>query len=854
MPTSKLENHWKLMNRFVLRTTGFPFAFIEKLNVDRLTNILENWLQIEEQKEILAKQFLHNYFDNMMDWEWRQTQIKEQQYVQVKKVKKYFIQRSPLPNHLFNWWQSRSYPAEWLEFPRDWNRLFQIEEQLLSDGEQQFNKEFIQKRVWLKELSSDPLFQEAVFLSSPSAHEALKRHVKAWETSDYNGPKRNKDIRKNELLIYSYLQRFCTKNDTTSFFGPINFGQFDPTSGEAITVEHTEEHKLQQRASFLSQWCVREMARKISQDPSVLPYISPRKNPLVRVRKGLATYHFIGKEKKLPSAYLSLLERIDGQTTPEELSKSLNMSLDTMMQMLKQLEKAGIIRHELELCATRIQQLEDLKEMVNRLPEHVGKHWRHFVEEAIHLRHNFEKVGWPDRMKHFQEAEKWLSTWYEEKVRRKEGKLYGDRLIITEDCVGSVKKLTIGHSLYQRIYSEGALLLEFLKIPAALRWLDYQTHALEAFEKIRRGRQSIAYSELIQIVDQRDNPFTSIRVKEFEQRASSLLTRTPEGYALLREHVEDLLQEYQPLVDQVFELMPFSLPSPDLMIVSKSPQELENGQFQIVVGEIHDDWSTIYDGVFGYFHPETTTLKKELQAMICSFPIWRQMSSVVSNRRHKHITPELPGWTIELASKSIKSQDKVIPMSEVEIARSKQFLTLRYQGQNLFLYPGDVRTVAHGAFSLPRIIPVELDSNEHAKDCYTDRIYLGNMVYQRKRWKITCDQVDDNIPSGFDLMKAGQKFKSRYGLPTQFFVKWKETEKPVFVDVRNYWALDWLFRTMKKTSTLELVEFLPNGDSLWWHGENGPQTCELRMGFTYSHKPFSTFMKKLEGDVVSETI
>lgn len=849
MLLSNREMKWKLMDRLILRTTGFPFHMVERLNSERATVSLEQWEDIQHRKENLAKKYLLSVYDLMVSWEWSQVG-EEKQYNKVKKARKHFLKRTPIPEEMVSWWLSRNYPKEWKEIPVAWNALFHKESQVLLEGKRSFEKEFGEVRAGLKEIAEDSRFQEAVYFSSPSAFKALERHIKLWQQAGEEGPCLNKEVRKNESLIFGYLQRLCTKNDTTSFFGPINYGRFDRNHAHSIEIQHTEGRTLQRKAASFSQWCIREMAARISSDPAVLRHIPPRKNPLVTFENKMMKYHFTDKTRTLPEVYLSLLKHIDGQRKLYELSRLTDVPIEKIEYMLGQLKKIEVIRHEIELCATRVPLLEDLRGIVEQLPSAVGDRWVSFVNEAVTLKDQFEASEWPEKARIFEAAEKWFGLWHQQEVRRKAGTLYGDRLILTEDCVGSVANLQIGGKLYDRLYKQSVLVLEFLKIPAALRWLDYQESALRIFEELREERRTISYTEIINGLDNPGVPFVSTRVKEFEEKASSLLRETSEGYVLDEQQVELLIREYEEMLDQVYSHTPISFPSPDLMIAANSMRDLEEGTYQIVLGEIHDDWSTIYDGVFGFFHPENEAVKNEMQDFISAFPISHQMSSVVSNRRHKHITPELPGWTIELASKSTKSSQHVIPIGEVNVVKQGERLILEYQGKEIVLYPGDVRTIAHGAFSLPRIISIDLLNT--LDQTPLSRIYIGEMVYQRKKWMIDTQNYECTaIPSGYELLTEGYKFKAANNLPTQFFVKWSMTEKPVFVDIRNYWACDWLFRIMKNSSSIEITEFLPGAEQLFWEGEQGRQTCEFRMGFTYSHQPYPT---KLEGVLVNESV
>ncbi len=77
-------------------------------------------------------------------------------------------------------------------------------------------------RTQLWELTKEPLFREAVFMSNPQVHGFLD----GWRGGLDAGKRRRKD-RKRERTLYRFLTRFTAKNDTTSFFGATSLGRLD---------------------------------------------------------------------------------------------------------------------------------------------------------------------------------------------------------------------------------------------------------------------------------------------------------------------------------------------------------------------------------------------------------------------------------------------------------------------------------------------------------------------------------------------------------------------------------------------------------------------------------------------------
>ncbi|MGD0067047.1 MAG: lantibiotic dehydratase, partial [Streptosporangiaceae bacterium] len=64
---------------------------------------------------------------------------------------------------------------------------------------------------------ADPVFQEAVTWQNPGLGQFLRDHDAG------PGAARRSKQRQRELVIANYLQRYCLKNDTIGFFGPVGW-------------------------------------------------------------------------------------------------------------------------------------------------------------------------------------------------------------------------------------------------------------------------------------------------------------------------------------------------------------------------------------------------------------------------------------------------------------------------------------------------------------------------------------------------------------------------------------------------------------------------------------------------------
>src|SRR5262249_53092602 len=90
--------------------------------------------------------------------------------------------------------------------------------------------------------------------------------------------RRNTQTRQHEALVASYLQRYCAKNDTIGFFGPVGWSSIDDEPG--IRVTHPVQGRpLAARVTYLEGWAVRAVMERHA--AALRPWLVPRGRPFV---------------------------------------------------------------------------------------------------------------------------------------------------------------------------------------------------------------------------------------------------------------------------------------------------------------------------------------------------------------------------------------------------------------------------------------------------------------------------------------------------------------------------------------------------------------------------------------------
>jgi Lantibiotic dehydratase, N terminus len=126
----------------------------------------------------------------------------------------------------------------------------------------------------LGEVARDPAFREAV---SWQSREALASAVNKLASNERASPARR--LRQEEVVA-SYWQRYCAKNDTIGFFGPLAWGSFD-VSGPAAAVR--AGGLVRERVVHLEVWAVEAVARAAGLDASLPMSPYPERDLRARV-------------------------------------------------------------------------------------------------------------------------------------------------------------------------------------------------------------------------------------------------------------------------------------------------------------------------------------------------------------------------------------------------------------------------------------------------------------------------------------------------------------------------------------------------------------------------------------------
>jgi len=656
--------------------------------------------------------------------------------------------------------------------------------------------------------------------------------------------------RRNEELVASYLQRYCTKNDMIGYFGPVCWGAWEEDSERAIDI--TKAGKLAKRTVYFEDWAIQTFADKISADGRMVPWLIPSRSPSVRL-EGDRLVMPAGAKIKLTHSQTTLLNACNGTATATQVAQVLLRnplngfnSAQEIFDMLAAFARQRRIHLGFGTPAgSRIPELH-----LRRLLEEIDDaEIREMALEPLvaleHARDHLEtSAGNPEAMvQAINKLNKVFEGAAETSAVRNHGETYGSRTIFYEDCL-SGSKVDFGPQLLNEIQPPLDLIL------SSARWF---CHALanvyrDSFEAVyatmAKSEKDINGEVVVDLPsfwlntiplfeDEKPEAIIALR-QELVNKWQSILnvSANQEVRLLSSTEIRSAVLDIFAAVDCGWAAARHH--SPDVMIAAENCEAIEKGEFQFVMGEIHVGLNTIMTNCVVNQHVDPNTLFDALHADFGE-PRLTNIFSIAASGQPLRTRPSIdPRHDIELCCsfEAIPLNPKTaLSVSDFVVARGPKGLVARSRdGLHIFdlldLFSDRLGQCASNLFS---IMP---------NTCYSPRIVIDKLVIQRRSWRFHCDDFHflDN-KSDSDNFHYMCNWARTLGLPRQVFVKYSWEKKPVYVDFASPLYVRMLVKQLLKDSqksknlpnVISFSEMLPSHEQLWMPlVDGGNCTSEFR--------------------------
>ncbi|SFP03817.1 Lantibiotic dehydratase, C terminus [Pseudomonas sp. NFACC24-1] len=714
----------------------------------------------------------------------------------------------------------------------DWNGLLE-QTATRTEADQQYQVYLERIRQGLIDFLDDDAVAEALFISNPAALTRARELIR--DRFAKNDTRKKQKLR----LGWSYAQRFCAKNDTSSFFGPLAWGRFDPQQTENMHVTYGDAW-IKDRSTFFENWAVQRLVEQINQqcpDPDCIP-LQLNAGCYLQAR---TLFMPIGKKQHLSPVTAQVLAYIndpeEGMPTLRGLLKAcVDTPADTLRDLLEHLVSKRIVRRGWQMSPRERKPIERMQRWLDdaAASETFSQTWQLLLERLESARRDYAK-GNLERRTQCLDTLNQLLVEAGVDLSRETGAMYVGRYPVYEDCSRNMN-ISLGQDMLKQINEDLAplMLIHQWLIKAIAHRLN------QAFIEVWKQRQN-AYTDIpVDFLDFLNAlapllPTIEERIViDLDQRLEKAWEEQLEGLAdnidvrLSVTDIERLISRLNVELDVThFEVFGSDYHSPDFLLSSPSVEAINRGDYTIIVGEVHPAVHTLCQPVAAPFGPFNIQVNQEVEA------IFQRPRLILADSPESYQRSHID-WPLQPSYRQL-----VLPSGGGCVATHQQFAA----GRAKVMYAhGRLQVVdALGQFSedLLCVYPTPMHRlgfalagsvvAKHDKR----RIWLGRALYKRASWLFSSDQLPQVKTSIDDLNHILQwrAWAVAQGLPRYAFIKIDSEPKPIFLDFDNPLSLDGISNALQSANQVKFSEMRPCPEELWLEQAQGRFCCEIRTTF-----------------------
>jgi hypothetical protein len=694
-------------------------------------------------------------------------------------------------------------------------------------------------------VDAQPRFREAITWQNPGLAQRLR--------DAGVGTGRRAQDRKRELLIANYMQRYCLKNDTIGFFGPVGWASADSCATGLVVIPG--EHLLARRTTYFEVWAIDKVAAAIARQGRELGWLRPRRTRSVFVDANVL-HRPHRKPVTLTDDELRVLLACDGGRTIRDIADDTgNPQAHVLLTRLAELGAVRLdldgpadawperlLRDKLELIAdpvARAAALEPVDQMVR-------------ARDAVAATDG-DPAG-------LREALAALDATFEEITgsapTRRAGANYAGRTLVYQDSVRDVR-VELGTVV------TGALAAPLGFVLDSARWLvndltdRYRAYFRELLdhESARAGGGPVLLQRLLTVaapnLRRREGELSAASTAELQRRWAMVLG-PPQSPS--RHHVS--ADAIRAKVAECFPGRPVAYSgarqqAPDIMLAAASAAEVERGNFLLVLGELHLATNTLDQRDFVEQHPDPARLVAAEQADRGPGRV-----NLIYGKDHPYVTSRTsppsalmdPGqlyWSADI-------NDSLEPPATATVLPGAA-MTVTRRGEDLIVgVPQSVAGPLCAGTSCAGTSCAELDFFEVIGDVmmmvlidafqlagpaeHRPRITIDKFVLTREQWTF---QVADSAwafaKDEQERYYLARRWRQEHELPERVFYRVPVELKPSHADFRSLVLVNLLAKHIRLTHAAghdkyTVTEMLPDTEQLWLTDRQGRgYSSELRI-------------------------
>jgi hypothetical protein len=692
----------------------------------------------------------------------------------------------------------------------------------------------------ITKIAQSPRFREAVAWQNPKLIKLCLDKVAAGEPRNVRG-------RNHELTITNYLQRYSLKNDTVGFIGPVGWARWVEAGPPLAMLVGTSF--LARRTVYFEVWAIDAVARALSADPALRPWLVPRL--FAGHRLDGTALHVSGRVPvALTACQSALLALVDGvrsvRDIAAEMARTQFSELGDPTSLLAAFD-ALVARSLVRLDLVGAIEAWPERTLLKRL-ERIGQ--REVRERAIGIVQSL--VAARDRVSASAGDDIALEAAQSELAdrfiavtglagERRGGETYAGRSLVYEDTVRAAR-VELGPAVREELSRPLRLLLDSARWLAAEIGRECDRLFLDLYERRaqQRGSTAVPLASILSLAtpqlfyNRRSLPAPAqLAVAEFQRRWATILQVPPDA--------RDVRLRSEDLLERVAELFPArQLPwataiqhSPDVMLAAADVGAVERGDYLFVLGELHLSFNTMESRLFVEQHDDPAWLLAAAEADLGDRRIYgiapKDAHSVTSRTSPPSalMSPRYTYWTIH--PEAATPPAPIIPGADLFVHREGDRLVVRsssgaFQAPLAHVLGEQLSGVAVNAFKLV------------ARSSHSPRITIDRLVIARQSWTFpAADVAWAAVRSEAERFLGARSWRQRNRLPERAFYTVPVEDKPTFVDFSSLPYVNLLAKAIRRSlaeenGSVTLTEMLPDQSELWLQDQDGSRyTSELRI-------------------------
>lgn len=698
-----------------------------------------------------------------------------------------------------------------------------------------FGAERRQAAAALRDIARDDRFREAVIWQNHAAY----RHA-VGPLAGAAAERLDSAIRKKELAVASYVQRYSVKNDTIGFFGPVGWGRF--SDGPLAASVQCGESVVASRDVYFEGWCIDEIARQLDRRAELCAWRVPRVPAPVRL-EGAQVVVGSRTTVRLSPDEARVFSACDGIRSADRIAREIRasnpsafQSNEEIFQLIESWQHAGYLMWSFE----GPRELQPERTLRRRLEAITDERLRNGtlseLGEFEALKAAAHSAASPDALERALEAlESHFSRTTGVAATRSHGRMYAARTLVHPDCRRDAA-LELGTDAVRRLGPPLTLILSSVRWAVHELARRYASEFQEVFDSLAKpGERSVTLPSFFartSLAGGSSGAMSSVAEDvraELQRRWTEVLTVSPSASraAFRSEQLRSAVRSTFGTSGPPPSSWAASI-SPDILIDASNVEAIRRGEYRIVLGEIHP-YNTLPQFVFLTQCPDAAEI---MSSVARDWPVprihWLTPKDVAPQRVLYATKPDDYVY-ISSREPSPVPASRTLRVSDLAICDSNEGLVvqgldgLRVPCGEFFGYV--MMRKATSLFSL-------LSSAPHRP-----RVTIDDLVVCREAWQIPVSSVEFAARGDdWDRFLGCQEWAHEHGIPQYVFTKMPNERKPVYLDLSSPLFVDLFARSIRTlgrsdpAAVITVTEMLPEFSGVWFPDAVGHlYTSELRI-------------------------